>query len=134
MLEELRKCLAIDFHDFKKDDEGYSSSMLVTDHWSGYIWDFYLKDHIGPSVITALKVLFGILERQYEIKPKVIECDNEIITLKPAVKKYLNSLFLKLEPSPSYTQDLNEGTEYSGGVVKNKMKSMRMSSKLPNVL
>ena len=89
--------------------------MLVTDCWSGYIWDFYLKYHTGPSVITALKVLFRILERQYEIKPKVIECDNDIITQKPAVKEYLNSLFVKHEPSPSYTQDLNGGAERSGG-------------------
>ena len=134
MLEGPGKHLAIDFHDFEKDDEGYSSSMLVTDRWSGYIWDFYLKDRTGPSVITALKVLFGILERQYEIKPKVIECDNEIITQKPAVKEYLNSLFLKLEPSPPYIQDLNGGIEHLGEVVKNKMKSMRMSSKLSNTL
>src|SRR5947207_4429945 len=102
--------------------------MLVTDCWSGYIWDFYLKDHTGPSVITALKVLFGILECQYKIKLKVIECDNEIITQIPAVKEYLNSLFLKLEPSPHYTQDFNRGAENSGGVVENKMRSQQMRS------
>jgi hypothetical protein len=42
-LEGPCKRLAIDFHDFEKEVEGYSSSMLVTDRWSGYIWDFYLQ-------------------------------------------------------------------------------------------
>ena len=36
-LEVSGKRLAIDFHDFEEEAEGYSSSMLVTDRWSGHI-------------------------------------------------------------------------------------------------
>jgi hypothetical protein len=36
--------LAIDFHNFKKGYRGYTLLMLVTDCWSGYMWDFYLLD------------------------------------------------------------------------------------------
>ena len=59
--------------------------MLITDRWSGYIWDYYLKDRTGPSIIAVFKSLFGILDRRYGIKPTVIECDNELTTQKPKV-------------------------------------------------
>jgi len=36
------KRFAIDFHDFEEDEDKYSSLMLLTDRWSGYMWDFYL--------------------------------------------------------------------------------------------
>jgi hypothetical protein len=36
--------LAIDFHDFEESIGNYTSVMLVTDRFSGYIWDFYLQD------------------------------------------------------------------------------------------
>jgi hypothetical protein len=42
--EGLGHWLVIDFHDFEKGYRGYSLFMLVTDCWSGYIWDFYLSD------------------------------------------------------------------------------------------
>jgi hypothetical protein len=79
-------------------------------------------------------VLFGILENQYGIKPQVIECDNEITTQKPAVRRFIESLSIKVEPSPPYTQELNGGAERSGGVVKDKSRSMRAGSKLPSAL
>ena len=133
-LEVSGKRLAIDFHDFEEEAEGYSSSMLVTDRWSGHIWDFYLQDRKADSIITALKILFGILENHHEIKPQVIECDNEITTQKPAVRRFIESLSIKVEPSPPYTQELNAGAERSGGVIKDKSRSMRASSKLPSAL
>jgi hypothetical protein len=36
------KRIAIDFHDFEEDEDNYNSLMLITDRWSGYMWDFYL--------------------------------------------------------------------------------------------
>jgi hypothetical protein len=53
--------MAIDFHDCEEDIEGYSSLMLVTDRYSGFIWDFYLKDRTSGTIIGALEMLFGIL-------------------------------------------------------------------------
>ena len=50
--------LAIDFHDFKAINLGYSSVMLVTDRYSGFIWDFYLTNRRADTIITALKWLF----------------------------------------------------------------------------
>jgi hypothetical protein len=55
--------LAIDFHDYEEDQEGYSSQMLITCRTTGYMWDFYLKDRTAASIITALKILLGLLER-----------------------------------------------------------------------
>ena len=127
------KRLAIDFHDFEEETEGYSSCMLVTERWSGHIWDFYLQDRKADTIITVLKILIGILE-SYGIKVQVIECDNELTSQKPAVRRFIESLSIKVEPSPPYTQALNGGAERSEGVVKDKARSMRASSKLPSAL
>ena len=132
--EDPGKRIAIDFHDFEEDDDGFSSLMLLTDRKSGYMWDFYLQDRTTDSIITVLSTFLGLLERQYELKPQVIECDNELTTQKPGVKRYIESLHIKVEPSPPYTQALNGGAERSGGVVKQKIRSMRASSKLPAAL
>ncbi|RKK15640.1 hypothetical protein BFJ66_g18041, partial [Fusarium oxysporum f. sp. cepae] len=69
--------LAIDFHDMS-GDPGYTSAMLVTDRYSGYIWDYYLPDRTAPTLIGALEHLLRTLERQLQCRPEVIECDNEI--------------------------------------------------------
>ena len=74
------------------------------------------------------------MEKQYELKLQVIECDNELTIQKPGVKRYIESLHIKIEPSTPYTQALNGGAERSGGVVKQKIRSMRASSKLPAAL
>ena len=98
--------LAIDFHDFEEDIEGYSSLMLVTDLYSGFIWNFYLKDRTSGTIIGALEMLFGILRTQYQVAPEVIECDNEIVGQKPKVKDFLEQppRSIRLEPSALYTQ------------------------------
>jgi hypothetical protein len=83
--------LALDFHDFEPDEAGYDSLLLVVDRVSGWMWDFYLQDRRTDTVIAALDNLFGMLERQYEIKVKVVESDNEIIAKLPGVKRYLES-------------------------------------------
>ena len=85
--------------------------MLITNRWSEYIWDYYLKDQRGVTLIAALKSHFALLDRQYGIKPAVIECDNKLTTQKPAVHRYILGLSIRVNPSPPYTQDLNGGAE-----------------------
>jgi len=54
--------LALDFHDFQRGYDGYTTLMLVTDRWSGLIWDYYIKgNRTTEDIITALKSLFGML-------------------------------------------------------------------------
>ena len=50
------------------------------------------------------------------------------------MKTYIESQYIRIKPSPLYTQALNGGAERSGGVVKQKIRSMRASSKLPAAL
>jgi hypothetical protein len=94
------------------------------------MWDFYLQDRTTDSIITVLSTFLGLLKNQYKLKPQVFECDNELTSQKPGVKKYIESLHIRIKPSPPYTQALNRGAERSGGVVKQKIRSMRASSKL----
>lgn len=125
--------LAIDFHDFEEDKDGYTSVMLIYDRFSGYIWDFYLKDRTAVKVVEALKWLFRILDRQHQIKPEVIETDGEL----PKSYRFNAFIFdqgLRVEPSAPYTQDQNGGAERSGGVIKEKSRAMRLGARLPAYL
>lgn len=126
--------LAIDFHDYEPDDKAFCRQMLVTDRFSGMIWDYYLKDHSAESINIALHSILGILERQYGMRAKVIECDNEITMVRPSVGAYLQSLQIRLEPSPVYTQSQNGAAERSGGVVKEKARAMCSGANLPEML
>jgi hypothetical protein len=125
--------LAIDFHDIS-GDPGYTSAMLVTDRYSGYIWDYYLPDRTAPTLLGALKHLLKTLERQLQCKPEVIECDNEIPD-SHQVSDFLSiQNGMRLEPSAPYTQSQNGGAERSGGVIKEKARAMRAGAKLPSFL
>ena len=77
--------LAIDFHDYEEGLGDYSSLMLITDRWSGLIWDYYLQDRTALTIIAAIDSLFKILSRQFKVAPKVVECDNEIMQVKPQI-------------------------------------------------
>ncbi|KAF4340968.1 hypothetical protein FBEOM_5107 [Fusarium beomiforme] len=125
--------LAIDFHDIS-GDPGYTSAMLVTGRYSGYIWDYYLPDRTAPTLLSALKHLLRTLERQLQCKPEVIECDNEIPD-SHQVSDFLSiQNGMRLEPSAPYTQSQNGGAERSGGVIKEKARAMRAGAKLPSFL
>jgi hypothetical protein len=126
--------LALDFHDFEPDEEGYDSLLLIVDRVSGWMWDFYLQDRRTDTVIAALDNLIGMLERQYEVKVKVVESDNEIISKLPGVKRYLESRHIRTEPSPADTQALNGAAERAWRTIKEQIIAMRDSSKLPNAL
>jgi hypothetical protein len=126
--------LALDFHDFEPDEEGYDSLLLIVDRVSGRMWDFYLQDRRTDTVIAALDNLIRMLERQYEAKVKVVESDNEIISKLPGVKRYLESRHIRTEPSPADTQALNGGAERAWRTIKEQIIAMRDSLKLPNAL
>ena len=72
--------------------------MLITDRWSGLCWDYYMSNPGGDTIIAALTHFFGMLDRQYDIQPKVMEVDNELTTQKPKVKAFLEKECIKLEP------------------------------------
>jgi len=126
--------LTIDFHDFKATNLGYSSVMLVTDRYSGFIWDFYLTNRRADTIITALKWLFQTLEQQFQTKPEAIETDNEL-PISHRIQAFISvENGIRLEPSAPNTQSQNGGAERSGGVIKEKARAMRAGAKLPAFL
>ena len=120
--------LALNFHDYEPDSEGFKTLLLISDRWSGHAFDFYLKDHITASIKEALTFLFDYLKQQYKIDVKVIECDNEIIHNKPELTQLLKNRLVRIEPSAPYTQDQNGGAERLGAIIKDKARAMRISS------
>ena len=129
------ECLALDFHDFEIDYMGYSTLLLISDRPTGYMWDYYLppKRKTG-DILTALKDFIPMMERQYSIKVKAVECDNEITERFPGIKQWLESQHIKTEPSPAHTQGLNGAAERSGGMVKNAIRAMAIGAKFPHNL
>ena len=122
--------LAIDFHDFNPG-RGYTSLMIITDRWSGLCWDYYMSNRETETIIAALTHFFGMLDRQYDIQPKVIEVDNELTTQKPKVKAFLEKECVKLEPSAPYTGAQLGGAERPGGAIKDKIRTMGIGANLP---
>ena len=126
--------LAIDFHDLEEDSLGYTSVMLVTDRYSGLIWDFYLTNRRAETIINVFIWLFQIFQTQYHTKPEVIEMDNEI-PMSNKLQTFLSQQRgIRLEPSAPNTQAQNGAAERSGGVIKEKARAMRYGSKLPSFL
>ena len=60
--------------------------------------------------------------------------DNEIFLKRKAVLTWLQSQFIKVEPSPPYTKEQDGAAERSGGVIKDKGRAMRQAAKLPDAL
>ncbi|KAK3366409.1 hypothetical protein B0H63DRAFT_456114 [Podospora didyma] len=54
--------LAIDFHDFHPDHEKFNSLMLITDRYSGWMWDYYLQSRESKGVADTLRDLLKFLE------------------------------------------------------------------------
>ena len=126
--------LAVDFHDFEPDVHGYKSVMIVTDRWSGYMWDYYMEKRTAKAIIGALEHLRRLLQTQYGFTIKVIECDNEITEIKASVKHFAESHGGTMEPSAPYTQSQNGGAERSGHMVKQKAAAMAQGAHLPSNL
>lgn len=124
--------LAFDLHEFEEGYNGYKHLLLATDRWSGLAWDYYFKDRAFETITTAISHLFSCLDQQYSIRPKVVECDNELY--KPVFQAYFIQRFIQVEPSAPYTQAQNGGAERSGGVIKDKARTMRAGANLPVTL
>ncbi|OAQ57705.1 polyprotein [Purpureocillium lilacinum] len=126
--------LAIDFHDLPRDPDQRSSVMLITDRWSGYVWDYYLVERRLGTIHEALKDLLGTLEHQHQLRPRVIECDNEIQKDKSMLSTYLQQRYIRLEPSAPNTPAQNGGAETTGRIIKTKARAMRTGARLPEHL
>jgi hypothetical protein len=98
------------------------------------MWDYYLTDQKSGTILAALKHLFETLERQYQLCPQKIKCDNEIYIKRKAVLTWLQSQCVSIEPSPPYTKELDGAAECSGGVIKDKARSIRQKARLPAAL
>jgi hypothetical protein len=71
------------------------------------------------------------MKRQFNITVKVIETDNEIVTVKQEVERWCTSLSIRIEPSALDTQAQNGGAERLGGVIKEKARAIRIDANLP---
>ncbi|KAH5706327.1 RNA-directed DNA polymerase [Parastagonospora nodorum] len=125
--------IAIDFHEYEKGSfTKEKSQMLVTCRRTRFIWDFYFKDNRpARSIIRLLGLFVQFMKKQFNITVKVIETDNEIVTVKQEVEKWCTSLSIRLEPSAPDTQAQNGGAERSGGVIKEKARAIRLDANLP---
>ena len=125
--------IAIDFHDYEAQSFNKErSQMLITDRYSGHMWDFYFKDNRpARSIIKELDEFVLFAKVQFNITVKVIESDNEIFTVKADVERWCTSKGIKIEPSAPDTQAQNGGAERSGGVIKEKARAMRLDANLP---
>jgi hypothetical protein len=129
--------VAIDFHPFEDSDEtDVRSTMLITDRYSGLIWDYYLADRTGGTLLRIIKQFVAFLERQFKVKLKVIESDNEMFhhDKKTASHKWCDAQGISLELSAPNTQAQNGGAERSGAVIKEKARANRLSAELPRDL
>ena len=125
--------LAIDFHSYEEGSSTKEKSQMLTgDRFSGFLWDFYMKDNrTSKSIISCLESLVRFLKVQYNITVKVIECDGEIATTKPEVARLCTRMSIRLECSAPDTQAQNGGAERSGGVIKDKSRTIRLDANLP---
>lgn len=125
--------IAIDFHGYEEGSfNKEKSQMLITCRHSRYVWDFYFKDNRpARSIIRLLGIFVQFLKKQFNITVKVIETDNEIVTVKQEVERWCTSLSIRIEPSAPDTQSQNGGAERSGGVIKEKARAIRLDANLP---
>jgi hypothetical protein len=125
--------IAIDFHEYEEGSfTKEKSQMLITCRSSRFIWDFYFKDNRpARSIIRLLGIFVQFMKKQFNITVKVIETDNEIVTVKQEVERWCTSLSIRIEPSAPDTQAQNGGAERSGGVIKEKARAIRIDANLP---
>ncbi|KAI0569423.1 gag-pre-integrs domain-containing protein, partial [Pyrenophora tritici-repentis] len=80
--------IAIDFHEYEAGSfTKERSQILITCRNSRYTWDFYFKDNRPiRSIIRLLGLFVQSLKKQFSITVKVIETDNEIVTVEQEVE------------------------------------------------
>jgi hypothetical protein len=125
--------IAIDFHEYEAGSfTKERSQMLITCRYTRYVWDFYFKDNRpARSIIRQLSLFVQFMRNQFNITVKVIETDNEIVTVKQEVERWCTSVSIRIEPSAPDTQAQNGGAERSGGVIKEKARAIRLDANLP---
>ncbi|KAF7565217.1 hypothetical protein PtrM4_046510 [Pyrenophora tritici-repentis] len=108
--------IAIDFHEYEADSfTKEKSQMLITCRNSRYVWDFYFKDNRpARSIIRLLALFIQFMKKQFNITVKVIETDNEIVTVKQEVEKCAERRSRTLR-----------------GVIKEKARAIRLDANLP---
>ncbi|KAF7573996.1 hypothetical protein PtrM4_056190 [Pyrenophora tritici-repentis] len=108
--------IAIDFYEYEADSfTKEKSQMLITCRNSRYVWDFYFKDNRpARSIIRLLALFIQFMKKQFNITVKVIETDNEIITVKQEVEKCAERRSRTLR-----------------GVIKEKARAIRLDANLP---
>ncbi|KAF6517865.1 hypothetical protein HZS61_008144 [Fusarium oxysporum f. sp. conglutinans] len=126
--------IAIDFHPLTLGYAGYTSVCILTDRASGYSWDYYLTERSTPTLRSMIQSFLRMLEVQYSIKVKVIECDNEIIEIHTRVADDIRERGIICEPSAPNTQAQNGGAERVAAVIIEKSRAMRIAAKLPAYL
>jgi hypothetical protein len=112
--------------------------MLITDRYSGYIWDYYLKTRQHKELVPVFKDFLGHLVRQYQLKPQVIECDREILGKSEdrprLVYRFFTGINIIVESTAADTAAQNGGAELSGKVIKIKARALRAGARFPSFL
>jgi hypothetical protein len=123
--------VAIDFHDFEDgSNTKEKTQMLIMCRATGFLWDFYLKNHAARSIVQALQTFVRFMKTQFNITVAVIETDNEMFRSTEA-QRWKDDQGIAVEPSAPDTQAQNGGAERSGGVIKEKSRAMRLDANLP---
>jgi hypothetical protein len=73
-----RERVAINFHNYEDGSSTKDKTqMLIMCRATGYLWDFYLKNHTANSIIQALQTFVTFIKTQFSITVAVIKTDNE---------------------------------------------------------
>jgi hypothetical protein len=92
-----------------------------------------LLESMKPPEFTTLPNL--VYQHNGEVSVALVaQCDGELFSQRRAVREFLESKHIKIEPLAPNTQAQNGGAERLGGAVKEKMRVMRTSAKLPQSL
>ncbi|KAH3938605.1 hypothetical protein HBH53_249380 [Parastagonospora nodorum] len=93
---------------------------------TGYLWEFYLKNHTAHSITRALQSFVTFMKTQLSITVAVIETDNETFRLAEA-QRWKDDQGIAVELSAQDTEAQNGGAECSRGgegVIKEKLRAM----------
>ena len=125
--------IAVDFFDFETGIDRKNSLVLFTDRYSGYVWDYYLSDRKQKSLQDVFRGFFAKLRNFFEIKPKKIECDEEL-DKHENLMKWLKEEGVQVDLTAPHTQAQDGAAESSGRVVVKTATAMRVSANLPHKL
>ncbi|KAH4333590.1 hypothetical protein HBH98_245710 [Parastagonospora nodorum] len=119
--------VAIDFHDYEDgSNTKEKTQMLIACRATGYLWEFYLKNHTAHSITRALQSFVTFMKTQLSITVAVIETDNETFRLAEA-QRWKDDQGIAVELSAQDTEAQNGGAECSRGgegVIKEKLRAM----------